>query len=102
MVSGPSERAGFIDAPLIGLANRPRSATVPPTAIAALWPMLRLSVAVLSMMLTRMKVSTISITSDRHSPPGTAIGYVPPVLTCPNTSCRNHVAASAPASCDTQ
>jgi hypothetical protein len=29
-------RAGFIDEPLIGLANKPSSATVEPTAMAAL------------------------------------------------------------------
>ena len=67
-------RAGFIDAPLIGLANRPSSATVAPTAMAALWPMLRCPVAVLRMMDTRIAVSTVSITSDRQSPPGLAIG----------------------------
>ena len=38
---GPSVRAGFMDAPLIGLANSPISATVEPTVMAALWPMLR-------------------------------------------------------------
>jgi hypothetical protein len=35
-MSGPSVRAGFIEAPLIGLANSPSRATVAPTAIAAL------------------------------------------------------------------
>ena len=73
-MSGPRVRAGFIDAPLIGLANRPSSATVEPTAMAALWPMLRAPVAVLRMMDTRIAVSTVSITSDFHSPPGVAIG----------------------------
>lgn len=37
-MSGPSVRAGFIDAPLMGLANRPSRATVAPTAIAAVVP----------------------------------------------------------------
>src|SRR5215468_75526 len=73
-ISGPSERAGFIDAPLIGLANSPSSATVEPTAIAALWPIDRCPVAVLRMMLTKIVVSSASITSDRHSPPGELIG----------------------------
>jgi hypothetical protein len=36
--------------------------------------MLRLPVAVLRMMLTRMKVSTISMTSDLQSPPDVEIG----------------------------
>ncbi len=40
-MSGPRVRAGFMEAPLMGLANRPSSATVEPTARAALWPMLR-------------------------------------------------------------
>ena len=73
-MSGPRVRAGFIEAPLIGLANRPSSATVEPTAMAALWPMLRPPVAVFRMMLTKIAVSTVSITSDRQSPPGLAIG----------------------------
>jgi len=73
-MSGPRERAGFIDAPLIGLANRPSRAMVAPTARAALWPMLRLPVAVLRMTLTRIAVSTASITSDLQSPPLVAIG----------------------------
>ena len=72
--SGPSVRAGFMDAPLIGLANRPSNATVAPTAIAALWPMLRAPVAVCRMTLTRIAVSRTSITSERHSPPGLTIG----------------------------
>ncbi len=67
-------RAGFIDAPEIGLANRPSSATVAPTAIAALCPMLRCPVAVFKMTDTKIAVSTISITSDRQSPPGVLIG----------------------------
>jgi hypothetical protein len=45
-MSGPSVRAGFIDEPLIGLANRPSIAIIEPTAMAALWPMLRPPVAV--------------------------------------------------------
>jgi len=36
--AGPSERAGFIDAPLTGLPINPSSAIVPPTANAELWP----------------------------------------------------------------
>src|SRR5262249_48369070 len=73
-MSGPSVRAGFIDAPLIGLAKSPRSAMVAPTARAALWPMLRYPVAVLRMTLTRIAVSTISMTNDLQSPPGLLIG----------------------------
>ena len=73
-MSGPSVRAGFIDAPLIGLANRPNSATVEPTAMAALWPMLRPPVAVLRMILTKIAVRTVSMTNDLQSPPGLAIG----------------------------
>ena len=70
-------RAGFIEAPLIGLANSPSSATVEPTARAALWPMLRLPVAVLRMTETRIAVSAVSITSERHSPPGLGDRVVP-------------------------
>ena len=73
-MSGPSVRAGFMEAPLIGLAKRPSSATVAPTASAALCPMLRYPVAVLRITVTRMAVRMTSITSERHSPPGLAIG----------------------------
>jgi hypothetical protein len=41
---------------------------------AALWPMLRAPVAVFRMTLARIAVSTVSITSDRQSPPGLLIG----------------------------
>ena len=72
-MSGPRVRAGFIDAPLMGLANSPSSATVEPTAIAALWPMLRPPVAVCRITLT-MAVSTISMMNARQSPPGLVMG----------------------------
>ena len=42
--------------------------------MAALWPMDRPPVAVFRMTETRIAVSTVSITSDRQSPPGVAIG----------------------------
>jgi hypothetical protein len=32
-ISGPSVRAGFIDAPLIGLSNKPSSATAAPSVL---------------------------------------------------------------------
>src|ERR1017187_5996947 len=73
-ISGPRVRAGFIDEPLIGLANSPSRATVDPTAIAALWPMLRPPVAVCRITLTRIVVRTISMTNARQSPPGLGIG----------------------------
>ena len=73
-MSGPSVREGFIEAPLMGLAKRPSSAMVAPTAIAALWPMLRYPVAVLRMTETRIVVRTISITNDFQSPPDVLIG----------------------------
>jgi hypothetical protein len=69
-MSGPSVRAGFIDEPLLRLANSPSSATVEPAAIAALWPMLRPPVAVFRITLTRIAVETISMTNARQSPPG--------------------------------
>ena len=45
-----------------------------PTAIAALWPMLRPPVAVFKITLARIAVSTISITNALQSPPGLLIG----------------------------
>src|SRR5437763_611689 len=38
MIAGPSERAGSMEAPLTGSANRPASAIVAPTASAASGP----------------------------------------------------------------
>jgi hypothetical protein len=73
-MSGPRVRAGFIDAPLMGLVNRPSRATVAPTAMAALWPMLRAPVAVFRMTVTRVAVSALSLAKGRQSPPGLAIG----------------------------
>jgi hypothetical protein len=67
-------RTRFIDEPLIGLPNRTRSATVEPTAMAALWPILRCPVAVCRTTLTRIAVRTISMTNARQSPPGLAMG----------------------------
>src|SRR5262249_58247366 len=58
-MSGPRVRAGFIDAPLIGLANRPSRATVEPTAMAALWPMLRPPVPGLSRLLTHIPLTPV-------------------------------------------
>jgi hypothetical protein len=63
-----------MDEPLIGLANSPSSATVEPTAMAALWPMLRCPVAVWRITLTRIVVRTISMTNALQSPPGLEIG----------------------------
>ena len=45
MMPGPSERAGFIEAPVIGPPNIASRPTVPPTAIAAASPTARVSVA---------------------------------------------------------
>src|SRR5262249_41300274 len=73
-MSGPRVRAGFIDAPLIGQANRPSSATMEPTAMAALWPMLRAPVAVLRMTTTKLADTTVPIPPTRQSPPGLTIG----------------------------
>jgi hypothetical protein len=42
--------------------------------MAALWPLLRAPVAVFRMTLARIAVSTVSVTSDRQSPPGSVIG----------------------------
>src|ERR1700730_8763961 len=74
MMSGPSVRAGFMDAPLMGLAKRPSRAMVAPTASAALWAMLRDPVAVLRITVTRIVVRTISMTNDLQSPPALLIG----------------------------
>src|SRR5664279_4140283 len=68
ITAGLSERAGFI-APLTGLAIRPSSAIVPPTASAELWPTRRgPAAAVPKMTSSRAAVRMISVTSAVPEP----------------------------------
>jgi hypothetical protein len=61
--SGANDRAGFIEAPLIGAAHRPASAIYPPTAMAPLGPMLRAPEAVPRIVFTSPALCTTSIAS---------------------------------------
>ena len=58
--AGPSERAGFIEAPVIGPPNSASRPTVPPIAIAAAAPTARVSVATAMITNIRNAVSTAS------------------------------------------
>ena len=61
--SGPNVRAGFIDAPEIGLPQRPARAMYAPTPIAPKMPMFWAPEAVPRITLTSPSVSTASISS---------------------------------------
>ena len=58
--AGPIDRAGFIEAPVIGPPNSASSPTVPPIAIAAPAPTARVSVATAMITNIRNAVSTAS------------------------------------------
>jgi glycerol uptake facilitator-like aquaporin len=64
--AGPSERAGFIEAPEIGPPNSASRPTVPPIAMAAASPTARVSVA--TAMITNIR-KNVSTTSHRHDWP---------------------------------
>jgi hypothetical protein len=91
----PIERAGFIDAPVIGPPNIASSPTVPPIAIAAASPTARVSVATL--MITNIK-KKVRISSHRNACPCEPDGSVPPTLAwSPSDARRSAAAAMAPA-----
>ena len=83
MRAGPSERAGFIDAPLMGQAKSASSPTVAPMAMAAACPTARVSVAVAMMTNMRKKVKSVSNPKDCQAPPascwqgGTQVHHIP-------------------------
>ena len=60
-------RAGFIEAPEIGLPHSPASAMYAPTPIAPMIPRFCAPEAVPRITLTRPKVSSVSIASARQS-----------------------------------
>ena len=68
-MAGPIERAGFIEAPLIGPPTRAPRATVPPMASAAACPTARISVATAVITTIRKNVSTTSQAKDWMSEP---------------------------------
>ena len=91
-MAGPSDRAGFIDAPVIGPPNIASSATVPPIAIAAPSPTARVSVATAMITNIRKKVST---PSHRKAWPSEPDGSVAPTwATSPSEPRRTQAAAS--------
>lgn len=75
MIAGPKERAGFIDAPLIGPANNASSATTAPMATPANRPFSLEPDETLSMTNIKMNVRIPSSISDCNAEPA---GMVPP------------------------
>ena len=98
--AGPTERAGFIEAPEIGPPNIASRPTVPPIAIAAASPTARVSVATAMITNIRKKLSTSSQRNDCACEP---LGSVAPTwATLPSEPRRTAAAASAPSSCAIQ
>ena len=73
---GPNERAGFIEAPVIGPPNSASRPTVPPIAIAAAAPTARVSVATAMITNIRNAVSTDLVAPARV--PAPTLGTVAP------------------------
>ena len=95
-MAGPSERAGFIDAPVMEPPNIASSPTVPPIAIAAASPTACVSVATAMITNIRKNVSTLS---HRNACPSEPLGSVAPTCaTFPSEPRSTSAAASAPAS----
>src|SRR3984885_7803059 len=96
--AGPNERAGFIDAPLTGAAQRPASATYPPTPSAPIVPTFCAAEAVPRITLTSPPVTAVSIRNACqlwYPGPGRV---APRCSTLPNTASRNRHASAAPTS----
>src|SRR5436190_955375 len=85
--AGAGDRAGFIDAPLTGPAKRPQSATVAPTARAALGPTTRSRVAVPRTTVTSSQVNATSIARAGATPKRGRVA--PSCATRPNVASRN-------------
>src|SRR6185437_11736894 len=97
-IAGPSERAGFIDAPVTGPPNIASSPTVAPIAIAAASPTARVSVA--TAMITNIRKND-STASHRKACPSDPLGSVAPRwATLPSDDRRTSAAAVAKGSCD--
>jgi hypothetical protein len=95
--AGPSERAGFIEAPEMRPPKMASSATVPPIAIAAASPTARVSVA--TAMITNIK-KKLRTSSQRNDWPSEPEGSVAPMLAMsPNEARRSAAAQIAPRTC---
>src|SRR6478672_6400745 len=96
-MSGPNDRAGFIDAPLIGLDQRPASVMYPPTAIADSGPTFWADDAVPRIVLTSPNVSSASVAvASRTLTPGPG-SVAPSIPILPNIAHSSRHAAVAPA-----
>src|SRR5579871_4724677 len=97
-MSGPRDRAGFMDAPLTGAAQRPARPMYPPTANAARVPTLWAREAVPRIVLTRPTVRTTSMENACRSvmPGPGSVAPRPP--TRPKRAARNAAAPMAPIS----
>src|SRR4029077_12465503 len=94
---GPNVRAGFIDAPEIGLPHSPASAMYAPTPIAPKIPMFCAPDAVPRMTLTSPRVSTVSIRNASPAEKPGAGWFEPYVAETPITHRRKRHASVAPA-----
>src|SRR5579859_805261 len=98
--AGPSDRAGFIDAPEIGPANSASNPTVAPMANAAACPTARVSVATAMITSIRPNDRIASNPNDCHTLP---LGTVAPTCaTGPSSTRSATAAATAPPNCAPQ
>src|SRR5579862_4429100 len=98
--AGPSERIGFIEAPLIGPPNIASRPIVPPIAIAAASPTARVSVA--TARITNIRNALIT-SSHRNDCPCDPEGSVAPTWAIlPSEPRRSAAAATAAVSCTAQ
>src|SRR5450432_3516789 len=96
MSAGPKERAGFIDAPLIGPPHSASRAIVAPIASAASCPAARVSVATATITNINSPESSTSTPNDCHALPAGTVA--PKFAMGPNNMLKVRAAATAPIS----
>src|SRR5207244_10303737 len=93
-MAGPSDRAGFIDAPQIGPANIASSPITAPTAIPAVMPFTAAPVETPRITNIKIAVRISSRTNDWVADPEGTV--VPSILFCGKRKCNAPLAARAP------
>src|SRR5438477_964006 len=94
ITAGPSDRAGFIDAPQIGPANIASSPITAPTAIPAVMPFSAAPVETPRITNIKIAVRISSRTNDWVADPEGTV--VPSILFCGKRKCNAPLAARAP------
>ena len=94
MTAGPSDRAGFIDAPQMGPANIASSPITAPTTIPAVMPFSAAPVETPRITNIKIAVRISSRTNDWIAGPAGTV--VPKVLFCGKRRCNAPLAANAP------